>query len=32
MRISVIGAGGWGTAFSLLLAKEGHSTTLWARD
>ena len=32
MRISVIGAGGWGTAFALLLAKEGHSTTLWARD
>jgi len=32
VRISVIGAGGWGTAFALLLAKEGHSTTLWARD
>ena len=32
MRFSVIGAGGWGTAVARLLAREGHETTLWARD
>ncbi|MCD5415600.1 NAD(P)-dependent glycerol-3-phosphate dehydrogenase [Candidatus Bipolaricaulota bacterium] len=32
MRVSVIGAGGWGTAFARLLAKNGHAVTLWARD
>jgi len=28
-RISVIGAGGWGTALSLLLAKNGYEIDLW---
>lgn len=30
-KIAVIGAGGWGTAIALLLAKKGHNVTLWAR-
>lgn len=30
-QIGVIGAGGWGTAIALTLAKKGHSVTLWAR-
>lgn len=30
-QIGVIGAGGWGTANALLLAKKGHRVTLWAR-
>ncbi|MCI2429853.1 NAD(P)-dependent glycerol-3-phosphate dehydrogenase [Candidatus Acetothermia bacterium] len=32
MKISVIGAGGWGTALSRLLARKGHSVSLWARN
>ena len=32
MRFAVLGAGGWGTAFSRVLATGGHSVTLWARD
>ncbi len=32
MRFSILGAGGWGTAFSRLLAKSGHSVILWARN
>ncbi len=32
MRCGVVGAGGWGTAFSRLLARAGHDTTLWVRD
>ncbi len=31
MKISVIGAGGWGTAFARLLARRGHEAVLWAR-
>jgi len=31
MKLSVLGAGGWGTAFARLLANGGHDTTLWAR-
>ena len=31
MSISVIGAGGWGTAVSRLLALDGSDVTLWAR-
>lgn len=31
MNISVIGAGGWGTAFSRLLALSDYDVTLWAR-
>lgn len=29
MRISVLGAGGWGTALSILLHNNGHDVTLW---
>lgn len=32
MNISVIGAGSWGTALSLLLAENGHHVRLWARE
>ncbi|HDL86476.1 MAG TPA: NAD(P)-dependent glycerol-3-phosphate dehydrogenase [Candidatus Acetothermia bacterium] len=32
MSISVIGAGGWGTAFSRLQARSGRDVTLWARQ
>lgn len=31
MRSAVIGAGGWGTAISILLAEGGHDVTLWSR-
>ncbi len=30
-RVSVINAGGWGTALSILLAGKGYDVTLWAR-
>ncbi|MFC2135349.1 NAD(P)H-dependent glycerol-3-phosphate dehydrogenase [Bacteroidota bacterium] len=29
MRISVIGAGGWGSALAILLQNNGHDVTLW---
>lgn len=32
MRISVIGAGSWGTAVSWLLGGNGHEVRLWARE
>ena len=32
MRISVVGAGSWGTAFSRLLLDRGHEVTLACRD
>lgn len=32
MRISVIGAGSWGTAVSWLLSGKGHDVRLWARE
>jgi len=32
VNVSVVGAGGWGTAFARLLALSGHSVTLWARN
>lgn len=31
-RISIIGAGGWGTALALSLANQGHAVTLWAYE
>ena len=31
-RISVIGAGAWGTALALQAARAGHHVALWARD
>ena len=29
MRISVIGAGGWGTTLAILLQNNGHQVTMW---
>jgi len=31
-KISVIGAGAWGTALAQIYAKAGHHVTLWVRD
>src|SRR5688572_10256836 len=31
MRLAVLGAGAWGTALSISLARR-HAVTLWARD
>lgn len=31
-HITIIGAGSWGTAVALLLAKKGYGIKLWARD
>jgi glycerol-3-phosphate dehydrogenase (NAD(P)+) len=31
-RVAVLGAGSWGTALALHLAKVGHDVRLWARD
>ncbi|NIR28003.1 MAG: NAD(P)-dependent glycerol-3-phosphate dehydrogenase [Gammaproteobacteria bacterium] len=31
-RIAVLGAGSWGTALAVLLARNGERVTLWARD
>jgi glycerol-3-phosphate dehydrogenase (NAD(P)+) len=31
MNITVIGAGGWGTALAVLLCGNGHRVTLWGR-
>ncbi len=30
--MAVIGAGSWGTALAVQLAREGHPTSLWGRD
>lgn len=32
MIVSIIGAGSWGTALSLVLADSGHKVRLWARE
>src|SRR3954454_5700631 len=32
MRVAVVGAGAWGTAFARALASRGHDVTLAARD
>ncbi len=32
MRVTVLGAGSWGTALSILLARNGHSVTLFGRN
>ena len=32
MNVAVIGAGAWGTAFSLQLARKGHHVTLWVYE
>ena len=31
MKVSVIGAGSWGTALSQVLVNNGHNVGLWAR-
>ena len=31
-RIAVLGAGSWGTALAILLARNGYAVTLWGRD
>jgi len=31
-RVSVIGAGAWGTTIALLLAERGHDVVLWAHE
>jgi len=31
-KISVLGAGSWGTAVALLLARQGHLVTLWSKN
>ena len=32
MRIAVIGAGGWGTALSVVAARAGREVRLWSRN
>ncbi len=32
MKISVLGAGGWGTALALVVSANDHDVTLWARS
>ena len=32
MKISVLGAGGWGTTLAILLHYNGHTVTLWEYD
>ncbi len=32
MRIAILGAGSWGTALAVLLARRGHRVTLWTRS
>ncbi|MFG6414847.1 NAD(P)H-dependent glycerol-3-phosphate dehydrogenase [Roseateles sp. DC23W] len=32
MKISVLGAGAWGTALAIQAAQAGHDVSLWARD
>ncbi|MCC5925776.1 MAG: NAD(P)H-dependent glycerol-3-phosphate dehydrogenase [Bacteroidetes bacterium] len=32
MKVSVIGAGSWGTALSVVLQSNGHDVLLWARE
>jgi len=32
VRVAVMGAGSWGTAFALLCHRSGQQVTLWARD
>lgn len=30
-RVSFLGAGSWGTALAIMLAREGHQVTLWSK-
>jgi glycerol-3-phosphate dehydrogenase (NAD(P)+) len=31
-RVAIIGGGNWGTALSIILARQGHPVTLWAYE
>ncbi len=31
-KIAVLGAGSWGTAMAIMMARSGHHVTLWARN
>ncbi len=31
-RVSIVGAGNWGTALAITLARKGHAVTLWAYE
>ena len=31
-KISVLGAGSWGTALAMLLDENGHDVTIWSID
>ena len=32
MKVSILGAGSWGTALAIHLARSGHDVVLWTRD
>lgn len=32
MKVTVLGAGAWGTALAMLLQRGGHSVTIWGHD
>ncbi len=32
MKVTVLGAGAWGTALAKILSESGHQTTIWGRD
>ena len=32
MRVTVLGAGAWGTALAVVLHENGHAVTLWGHD
>ncbi|MEE2847190.1 MAG: 2-dehydropantoate 2-reductase N-terminal domain-containing protein, partial [Gemmatimonadota bacterium] len=32
LPIAVVGAGAWGTALAALLAKKGHTVTMWSYE
>lgn len=32
MEIGIIGSGSWGTALAMVLARNGHSVTIWGRN
>ncbi|MBP1745929.1 MAG: glycerol-3-phosphate dehydrogenase, partial [Deltaproteobacteria bacterium] len=32
MKIGIIGAGAWGTAFAIHLARQGHQILLWVYE
>ena len=32
MKVAILGAGSWGTALSIHLARAGHDVVLWSRD